>query len=64
MKQAPQKMDVVVDRPCIASVPSSPHNPSLAMFSLGAWSKVLSNVGGLGMCLVSPFAVIVIWNNH
>lgn len=64
MKQAPQQMDVVVHRPCDASVQSSLHNPSLAMFSLGALSKVLSNVGGLGICLVSPFTASVIWDNH
>lgn len=57
-------MAVVVDRPCDASVQSSLHNPSIAELSLGALSKVLSNVGGLGMCLVSPFTASVIWDNH
>lgn len=57
-------MAVVVDRPCDASVQSSVHNPSLAELSLGALSKVLSNVGGLGMCLVSPFTASVIWDNR
>ena len=50
-------MAVVVDRPCDASVQSSLHDPSLAELSLGALSKVLSN---LGMCLVSPFTASVI----
>lgn len=51
MKQVPQKMDVEADRPCDTSVLSLLHDPSLAVFSLGTLSMVLSNVGSLGICL-------------